>query len=313
MNDKLYLMIVGEHGKRINVPFSRKKSIIALSISLAVVALFSACSIFSIGYFFKNRNIISTYAELKEKVELSDKLIARYQLEVENNKTALDQEVESLRAAHEEEKEVLISTVVNELSEKNQIFESILETIGSGKAVKKISGESNSGGPFIPVEEGSHDDLLNKAEKYLETIRQIPLGKPVSGKVTSKFGRRSDPLNKKKSFHEGVDFRGKRGEEIHATADGVVKRAFINGGYGKYVEIDHKNGYTTAFAHLQDYSVKKGDKVERGQVIARVGNTGRSTGPHLHYEIMYKKKPVNPEKYMQVAELLKKKHSKTEK
>ena len=313
MNDKLYLMIVGEHGKRVNIPFSRKKSIIALSVSLSILALFSVCSIFSIGFFFKNRSIINNYAELKEKVEVSDKLIAKYQLEVESNKNALNEEVENLRAAHEEEKEVLISTVVNELSEKNQIFENIIDNIGSKKAAKKITNDKNSGGPFIPVEEGSHEDLLIKAETYLETIRHLPLGKPVDGKITSRFGRRTDPLNKKASFHEGIDFRGKRGDEIFATADGVVKRAFINGGYGRYVEIDHKNGYSTAFAHLQKYVVKKGDKVERGQLIGHIGNTGRSTGPHLHYEVLYKKKPVDPQKYIQVAKLLEKSTSETEK
>ncbi len=313
MNDKLYLMIVGERGRRINVPFNRKKTLIALSVSLSVLVLFSVCSLFSIGFFFKNRSIISNYAELQAKVEVSDKLIAKYQLEAEKNKTALNHEVETLRAAHEEEKEVLITTVVNELSEKNQIFENILVNIGSKKAAKKITGEKNSGGPFIPIEDGSREDLLNKAEAYLETIRHLPLGKPVDGKVTSRFGRRVDPINKKASFHEGIDFKGKRGEKIFATADGVVKRAFINGGYGKYVEIDHKNGYTTAFAHLQEYFVKKGDKVERGQLIAHIGNTGRSTGPHLHYEVLYKKKPVDPKKYIQVAKLLEKSKSTTEK
>ena len=122
--------------------------------------------------------------------------------------------------------------------------------------------------------------------------------------MTSRFGKRKDPVNKKRGFHTGLDFRGKRGEKIYATADGIVKKAFNNGGYGKYILISHGNGYTTSFAHMQTFLVKKGDRVKRGQLIGLVGNSGRSTGPHLHYEINLNKKPVDPGKFMKFAKLL---------
>jgi len=110
-------------------------------------------------------------------------------------------------------------------------------------------------------------------------------------------------LNKKSAFHTGVDLRGKRGEKIKATADGVVKKACKNGGYGNYVLIDHGNGYTTSFSHMQKYLVHRGDRVKRGQVIGLVGSTGRSTGPHLHYEVALDGKTINPYNFVKIAKL----------
>jgi len=132
----------------------------------------------------------------------------------------------------------------------------------------------------------------------------LPLGRPVPGDVTSRFGHRTDPINGKKGFHSGVDIRGRYGQKIMATADGIVTKSFINGSYGHYVEISHGNGYTTKFAHMKKRLVKRGEKVKRGQTIGTVGSSGRSTGPHLHYEICLNKKPLNPAKFMQVDKLV---------
>jgi murein DD-endopeptidase MepM/ murein hydrolase activator NlpD len=100
--------------------------------------------------------------------------------------------------------------------------------------------------------------------------------------------------------------QAKRGEKVKATADGIVIQASNNGDYGHFVEINHGNGFTTSFSHLQEYKVKKGDKVKRGQVIGLVGNTGRSTGVHLHYELCQNGNPINPVTFMQTADLSKK-------
>jgi len=198
----------------------------------------------------------------------------------------------------------LMSTAVSDLNERSELIESVMEKVGVElRTGKKHSPSDNSGGPFIPAEKQSYTDLLKKTEQYLKTIRQIPLGKPVSGTISSKFGKRSDPLNKKKSIHEGVDLRGKRGERICATASGKVIKAFKNGSYGNYVKIDHGNGYHTVYAHMQNYLVKKGERVEQGQVIGQVGNSGRSTGPHVHYEILLDSRPINPVRFMKIADM----------
>jgi murein DD-endopeptidase MepM/ murein hydrolase activator NlpD len=139
----------------------------------------------------------------------------------------------------------------------------------------------------------------------METINFIPLGRPVPGHITSRFGHRTDPVNGKKGYHTGVDMKGRTGQKIIATADGKVTKSFVNGSYGQYVEIQHGNGYTTKFAHLNKRLVKRGERVKRGQTIGTVGNSGRSTGSHLHYEVCLNKKPLNPSKFMRVDKLIK--------
>ena len=183
-----------------------------------------------------------------------------------------------------------MSTAASELNERNEVLEKVMNTLGINLSDPKQPGTKNSGGPFIKQEKARYDELLYKTDKYLKTIKHIPLGRPIQGSVTSRFGKRKDPVNGKNAFHSGVDLHGNRGGKIHATADGVVEKVFRNGGYGKYIRINHGNGYTTGFAHLKKYLVKEGDPVKRGQVIGLVGNTGRSTGPHLHYEISLDKK-----------------------
>ena len=196
-----------------------------------------------------------------------------------------------------------MNSAISKLSARTEMIESVMDNIGVKIIKSSDQAPENSGGPFIPVKEPSYDDLARRVDDYLRIIKYMPLGKPIEGKVSSSFGTRNDPLNRKKSIHEGVDIRAERGEEIRSTAAGVVIKAFKNGGYGNYVEIDHGNGYQTVYAHMQEYLVKKGQSVKRGQVIGLVGSTGRSTGPHLHYEIRLNKKPVSPAKFMKVADL----------
>ena len=121
--------------------------------------------------------------------------------------------------------------------------------------------------------------------------------------ISSGYGRRSDPLNDENAFHFGIDFRGKIGDPVRATGNGRVKVAGFNQGFGNHVIISHGNGYETMYAHLSKRLVKRGEKVTRSQKIGLVGNTGRSTGSHLHYEIHHHGKPIDPMKYIQVAKL----------
>ena len=115
--------------------------------------------------------------------------------------------------------------------------------------------------------------------------------------MSSRYGYRKDPFTKKRRFHEGDDFSCKIGVPVIATANGVVKVSKRYGSFGNYIEIDHGYGFVTVYGHLSKRLVKRGEKVQRGQVIGNLGNTGRSTAPHLHYEVIYKKKHKNPNKY----------------
>jgi murein DD-endopeptidase MepM/ murein hydrolase activator NlpD len=123
------------------------------------------------------------------------------------------------------------------------------------------------------------------------------------GRVTSGFGMRHDPFDGHLTRHEGVDLAGQEGAPIHAAAGGVVRRAGDRGGYGSTVEIDHGNGLTTLYAHTSEILVRDGETVTHGQPIARVGQTGRATGNHLHFEVRVGRRPVDPARALKIYEL----------
>tara|TARA_B100000941_G_scaffold288583_1_gene265772 strand:+ start:178 stop:1164 length:987 start_codon:yes stop_codon:yes gene_type:complete len=149
------------------------------------------------------------------------------------------------------------------------------------------------------VQTKSYDDLYNMAVNKEELVAAIPAIQPVSNKdlkrLASGFGTRIDPFLKVKRMHYGLDFSIKVGTPIYATADGkaeIVKTSF--GGFGKHIYLDHGNGYKTVYAHLDKFNIKRGQKVKRGELIAYSGNSGRSTAPHLHYEVHKNGVKVNP-------------------
>ena len=124
---------------------------------------------------------------------------------------------------------------------------------------------------------------------------------PVQGQVTGSFGERIDPFNGEGAFHSGVDIGSSYGAPIIAPADGTVTFTDTLGGYGKAIMIDHGNGISTRYGHLSGFAVTAGQKVHRGDVIGYVGESGRSTGPHLHYEVRINDTPVNPYKYLRIT------------
>ncbi len=126
-----------------------------------------------------------------------------------------------------------------------------------------------------------------------------PKGWPVrKGWISSRYGKRTDPFSGKPAHHAGIDFVGKRGSEVLAVADGVVIWAGTSTGYGKAVDIDHGNGYVTRYAHNDDLVVKPGDSVRSGEVIAKLGSTGRASAPHVHFEVHKDGKNINPWKFI---------------
>jgi len=332
MNEQFHVIIAGDQHN----PFSfrvAKKNVIAFGvISITLICALFTTGFYTAGLYSYNKILAVKMSSAKKKMadaenqkkKLEDQLAgvilekvkALQEMETKNNLLITQIELESNRKIAElerinltqqmtfkEERDLLLSTAVSELNARSEFIENIFSNIGIKVTAKSKSNQKNSGGPFIAAEKADYDNLLYKADHYLKTIQALPLGKPVRGSVSSWYGKRKDPLNEKNAFHSGIDFRGKRGDPILATADGRVTFAGKNGSFGKFIKIDHGNGYTTSFAHLDNYHVKKGDHVTRGQTIGLVGNSGRSTGSHLHYEIAYKNKTVNPSKFMKVANL----------
>jgi len=168
-----------------------------------------------------------------------------------------------------------------------------------------------SGGPFVPIKlpgEGNGFERAftrvnfarTQAEQLSHALVRVPVRKPVTGEVdlSSTFGVRVDPFLHIAAMHTGLDFRGDTGDPIRATASGTVANAGWSGGYGRMVEIDHGNGLSTRYGHLSQIDVKVGDTIRIGQVVGRMGSTGRSTGPHLHYETRIDGDAVDPQRFL---------------
>ena len=140
------------------------------------------------------------------------------------------------------------------------------------------------------IRDRSYIELTEKVQGNLDEILAYPAIHPVEAGneyLSSNFGYRRDPFSNKYKFHDGHDYSARIGTPVYTTANGRVKKSKYWGSFGNYIEIDHGNGYVTMYGHLSTRNVKSGDKVFRGQKIGEVGNTGRSTAPHLHYEIQY--------------------------
>ena len=153
---------------------------------------------------------------------------------------------------------------------------------------------------LIKLELLSYDELKNTIEQDLEKILAYPAIYPVLNGpliLSSNFGYRRDPFSRKYKFHDGHDFSASIGADVYSTANGRVKKSKYWGTFGNYIEVEHNNGYVTIYAHLSSRYVKEGEKVYRGQKIGEVGNTGRSTAPHLHYEVKYQSKSIDPSQY----------------
>ncbi|TAK49984.1 MAG: M23 family peptidase [Xanthobacteraceae bacterium] len=171
-----------------------------------------------------------------------------------------------------------------------------------------------TGGPFVAIkpaaDAGSFERQLYRVnlgraqiDRLTRTLALVPYRKPVLGDVetTSGFGVRSDPFLGRPAMHTGLDFRAASGDPVRATANGKVTNAGWAGGYGRMVEIDHGNGLATRYGHLSEIEVATGETVKIGQVIGAVGSTGRSTGPHLHYETRVDGDPVDPQKFLRAG------------
>lgn len=178
--------------------------------------------------------------------------------------------------------------------------------------------QAAEGGPFVPLPTNSAEsagfakaateaeNAIASAEKLRRLANHVPFAAPFRGRmeITSPFGARIDPFLDRPALHTGVDLRQAFGAPVRATAAGTVAFAGSDGGYGNMVEINHGNGLSTRYAHLSSLSVRRGDKIETGTIVGHVGETGRATGPHLHYETRIGGTPVNPERFLKAGLLL---------
>lgn len=177
-----------------------------------------------------------------------------------------------------------------------------LESLDNSELVIKTARKLDIISKQAYVQSKSYDELVKLAMNKEKMLASIPAVMPVSNKdlkrTASGWGFRIDPVYKIRRFHYGMDFSAPIGTEVYSTGDGVIKEVKTSrSGFGRWIVVDHGFGYETLYGHLNEFNVKVGDKVKRGSVIGYVGNAGKSTGPHLHYEVHKNGKPINPQFY----------------
>jgi murein DD-endopeptidase MepM/ murein hydrolase activator NlpD len=166
-----------------------------------------------------------------------------------------------------------------------------------GFAVQSVGGDGNAESKLSDNEKYSlYDEYLSR---LVNSVAFTPMGYPRLSSITSAFGYRSDPFDSESAeLHPGIDFKGAKGDPVKTTADGRVIFTGWKGGYGNCIIVQHKNDFQTLYGHLSHINVKEGQSVSTGDVIGKVGSTGRSTGTHLHYEVRKNGKPINPVKFL---------------
>jgi murein DD-endopeptidase MepM/ murein hydrolase activator NlpD len=186
-----------------------------------------------------------------------------------------------------------------------------------GLDARKLAGVAGTGGPLVPVRAPTNVHAFEQqmqrinlaraqVDRLTRTLSTVPLRKPLAGDVdlSSGFGVRTDPFTRSPAMHTGLDLQGETGDPVRATAGGTVTSAGWSGGYGKVIDIDHGNGIATRYGHLSSIDVQVGQSVKIGQIIGKVGSTGRSTGPHLHYETRVAGEAVDPTKFLRAGQKL---------
>jgi murein DD-endopeptidase MepM/ murein hydrolase activator NlpD len=207
-----------------------------------------------------------------------------------------------------------LNTLEESYDAKARRMRGILADLGLdlGKLAPALPGRA-SGGPFVPASANSITAferqiyrvklVRGQVERLTRTLGAVPIRKPMTGELewTSGFGVRPDPFLRAPAMHTGLDIRADMGDPARATAAGTVTIAGWNGGYGRMVEVDHGNGFATRYAHLSAIDVEVGQSIRIGQIVGRVGTTGRSTGPHLHYETRVEGEAVDPQKFLRAG------------
>lgn len=203
-----------------------------------------------------------------------------------------------------------INALAEDAYQKTDAISAALET--AGLQIDKEDTKSGIGGPLVAIDTPAlFDSKVRELDEALDTLehlkseaRKLPIANPAPGRsVSSTFGVRKDPLLGTLAMHSGMDFRAPAGSPARVTAAGTVVKAGWNGGYGRMVEVEHAGGFNTRYGHLSKILVKEGQTVAAGDVVGKVGSSGRSTGPHLHYEVRRKGDALNPLRFLKAGKM----------
>ena len=306
----MQIILLAKQGRKtINFSVTRK-SIVMLSLSVLMITFIAAYLVISPSHVDYNTQPIE-HKLFEQRSELE-----QLKLKTRNTLDGL-----ALRVGQLQTKLMHLNAVGEHLAKKARLKSSEFDfdtepALGSANASVSVSVSVKSEIQVGLSESQLMHDIrqldkqMSLREKQLQLIDQFMLNKTLAQKVrpagmpvqkgwlSSYYGYRIDPFNGKKTFHHGVDIAGKSGSNVLAVASGIVSSVGSRGGYGMLVEIDHGGGYVTRYGHNKSLTVTTGDSVAQGQTIAKMGSTGRSTGPHVHFEVIKNGKKVNPKKYL---------------
>jgi murein DD-endopeptidase MepM/ murein hydrolase activator NlpD len=246
---------------------------------------------------------------------LSERNLARFE---GSKMSTYVKQLEERLASLQQTQEVSVQRLTEQTLDQIENLEQVISKTGINPqklANRDTDNNRGQGGPFIPAETldampagelkkslDALDNHLSRLNSLQSVMRYLPLTAPLSTYyITSGYGKRRDPLNKRWAAHYGLDLGSTMKSKVYATAPGIVKLAGWKGRYGRYIEIDHGNGVLTRYGHLNKIYVKRGEKVSFRQKIGLLGNSGRTTGPHLHYETLFKKRSINPMKFIKAG------------
>lgn len=273
-----------------------KSKLYIISILLLIVIVITGLCIFTSYTFNKNRELAATLKNLTELNTEQKNILSKNTNEIKDLKNKENTVNDKIKEFSELYKEMADSYIgknkVSRSGDRNE--RTFIKDISKLKGILDSLDDKTS----ASSESNAFSDLAKTEEKLEEYMTSIPTLWPAEGKISSYFGARKDPFESGEGFHEGIDIAAAYGEDILASADGVVVSAGWYGGYGKAVIIDHGNGITTLYGHTSSILVKEGRHVKKGDLIARIGSTGRSTGAHLHFEVLINGKAVNPLEYL---------------
>ena len=298
INDHRYAFISYDDENGTQWDFSKRQLLIVVFLCVSIVGtglFFATDYLTKILYQTKLKSLKRDYSQLSltlSKLHQQMDLLSTHVINIEEKDRALrtyanmpqiDKDVRKLGIGGME--------VVKPVKVENQLSDPASKLIDLEMNVDNLTRK-------VKLELASYSNIYNKVIKESDRLQSIPSIRPVNGGyINSGFGYRNDPFTSKPRFHYGQDITVSSGTNIYAPSDGVVKYAARQGGFGKVIKLDHGYGYRTIFAHLSKFYVKWGQKVKRGDLIGKSGNTGRSAGPHLHYEVHRNGVPQNPLDY----------------
>jgi murein DD-endopeptidase MepM/ murein hydrolase activator NlpD len=305
MNDQISFYLLSYSGKTVK-QLSVTRRHLGIIVTCAVIFLLITAGIF-FDYFnlkitFNKKEIEKTIANQSNEIFAQRKQIQKFANEINSLKS-------NLVKLNKFEKKIRIIANIDNPSEKDNLFGvggSIPEDLDPklpltekhNSLIREMHEQARELNLASVSQEKVFESLINDLKRKRNLLSSTPSIWPTKGWLSSGFGYRISPFTGLREFHKGFDISSREGTPVIATADGVVTFVGKNGFYGNMIKIDHGHGMMTRYGHLEKMLKKRGDAVKRGDVIALMGNTGRSTGPHVHYEVFLNGLPVNPQKYI---------------